>query len=190
MRGSRTDQRRNDAVIVSELEEFRAAKDDFFRSHPQSPLTPGQRAAFTRLAYFPADPALRIEAVLDTDVDRDEPIKLQTTGGGTQEYRRAGRVRFRVDGQEAEITLYQSKSQRELFVPFRDATSGRETYGAGRYLEVDRPGPDGRVVVDLNYAYNPYCAYNVDWSCPLPPRENWLRVPLRAGEQSFTGDTA
>jgi Protein of unknown function (DUF1684) len=141
MRSSRIDQRSNDAVTVNELDQFRAAKDDFFRRHPQSPLTPGQRAAFTGLAYFPADPALRVEAVLDTDVDRDEPIKLQTTGGGTQEYRRAGRVRFTVDGEEAEITLYQSELQRELFVPFRDASSGRETYDAGRYLEIDPPGP-------------------------------------------------
>jgi uncharacterized protein len=187
---SRTDQGNNDADIVNELEEFRAAKDDFFLHHPQSPLTPGQRAAFTGLAYFHADPALRIEGLLDTDVDRDEAIKLQTTGGGTQEYRRAGRVRFWVDGEQAEITLYHSDPQHDLFVPFRDATSGRETYGAGRYLEVGRPGPDGRVVVDFNYAYNPYCAYNADWSCPLPPGENWLRVPLRAGERNFTGEAA
>jgi len=190
MRSSPSTQRSHDAVIVNELEEFRAAKDDFFRSHPQSPLRPGQRAAFTGLAYFPADPALRIEGVLDTGVDRDEPIKMQTTGGGTQEYRRAGRVRFSVDGEQAEITLYQSELQRDLFVPFRDATSGRETYGAGRYLEVDRPGPDGRVLVDFNYVYNPYCCYNAAWSCPLPPTENWLRVPLRAGERNFTGETA
>jgi uncharacterized protein len=187
VRSARHDHRTDDAVTVDELDEFRAAKDAFFRSQPHSPLTPGQRAAFTGLAYFAEEPALRIEGVLDTGVDRDEPIKLQTTGGGTQEYRRAGRVRFWVDGEEAEITLYRSKAQHELFVPFRDATSGRETYGAGRYLEVDRPGRDGRVVVDFNYAYNPYCAYNADWSCPLPPAENWLRVPLRAGERDFPG---
>jgi uncharacterized protein (DUF1684 family) len=190
MRSSGSTQRSHDAVIVNELDQFRAAKDDFFRRHPQSPLTPAQRAAFTGLAYFPADPALRIEGVLDTAVDRDEPIQLQTTGGGTQQYRRAGRIRFRADGQQAEVTLYRSELQRELFVPFRDASSGLETYGAGRYLEVDRPGRDGRVVVDFNYAYNPYCAYNADWSCPLPPGENWLRVPLRAGERNFTGETA
>jgi hypothetical protein len=190
MRSPHSDHHSDDAVTVNELGETRAAKDDFFRSHPQSPLTPGQQAAFTGLAYFPAEPALRIEAVLDTDVDRDELIEMQTTGGETQQYRRAGRVHFRVDDQQAEITLYESESEHELFVPFRDATSGRETYGAGRYLEVDRPGPGGRVVVDFNYAYNPYCAYNADWSCPLPPGENWLRVPLRAGERNFTGTTA
>lgn len=188
MSSGREDQHTNDAFNADELDEFRAAKDDFFRSNLQSPLTPDQQAAFTGLAYFPEEPALRIEGSLDTDVDRDERIEMQTTTGGTQEYRRMGRVRFRVDGEEAEITLYQSELQEELFIPFRDATSGRETYGAGRYLEVDRPGSDGRVVVDFNYAYNPYCAYNAHWSCPLPPAENWLRVPLRAGERNFTGE--
>jgi len=174
-------------MSMSELEAFRADKDGFFHHHPQSPLTPEQRGSFTGLVYFPEDPALAIEAPLDTDVDRDEVIELQTTGGGTQAYRRAGKVRFQVEGRPAEITLYESDLQHELFVPFRDATSGSETYGAGRYLEVEPPGPDGRVLVDFNLAYNPYCAYNPDWSCPIPPGENWLHVPIRAGERSFPG---
>ena len=83
--------------------------------------------------------------------------------------------------------MYASEDMDELFVPFRDATSGKETYGAGRYLEVESPGPDGRVRVDFNAAYNPYCAYNPDWSCPIPPGENWLSVPIRAGEKTFEG---
>ena len=188
MGSARSDHGTHGKVVTSELEEFRKAKDDFFRTHPQSPLTPRQRADFAGLAYFPEEPALRIEGALDTDVDRDEPVLMQTTGGGTQEYRRAGRVRLSVDGHEAEITLYQSELQHDLFVPFRDTTSGRESYGAGRYLEVERPGPAGRVIVDLNYAYNPYCAYNARWSCPLPPGENWLEVPVLAGERSFIGE--
>ena len=76
----------------------------------------------------------------------------------------------------------------ELFLPFRDATSERETYGAGRYLDVEPPAGDGLVLVDLNYAYNPNCAYNPDWSCPIPPGENWLGVPIRAGERAPAGD--
>jgi len=172
---------------MSELEEFRGAKDEFFRDDPRSPLTPEQRAAFQGLSYSPEDPALRIEAELDTDVDRDEDIVMQTTTVGTQVYRRVGKVRFDVDGHPAEITLYESAEQEDLFVPFRDATSGKETYGAGRYLEVERP-KDGRVVVlDFNDAYNPYCAYNPEWSCPIPPGENWLAVPIRAGESNFEG---
>jgi len=171
---------------MSELDEFRRDKDEFFREDPRSPLTPEQRANFAGLSYYPESPALRIEGELDTAVDRDEDIVMQTTTGGTQVYRRAGRVRFEVDGQPAEITLYESPEQHELFVPFRDATSGKETYGAGRYLEVEPPA-DGRAVVDFNDAYNPYCAYNPEWSCPIPPGENWLAVPVRAGEKDFSG---
>jgi hypothetical protein len=169
---------------MSDLEEFRKAKDEFFKGDPRSPLTPEQRRAFKGLSYFPEDLALRIEAEVDADVDRDEEIIMQTTTGGTQVYRRAGKVGFDVDGRPVEITLYESPDQEDLFVPFRDATSGKETYGAGRYLEVDPP-KDGRLVVDFNDAYNPYCAYNPEWSCPIPPGENWLAVPIRAGERSF-----
>lgn len=173
---------------MSELEEFRAEKDAFFRDDPRSPLQQEQRASFEGLTYFPANEQLVIGARLETDgVDRSERILMPTTTGGTQEYRRAGIVRFGVDGEPAQVTLFASPDTDELFLPFRDATSGKESYGAGRYLEVEPPGLDGRVVVDLNYAYNPYCAYNPDWSCPIPPGENWLAVPIRAGERSFPG---
>ncbi len=171
---------------MSDLEDFRRARDEFFLGHPQSPLTDEQRGRFAGLAYFPEDPSLAIEAPLETEgVDRDEAVVMQTTTGDQQVYHRAGRVRFVVDGQEAALTLFESDMQHELFVPFRDATSGAETYGAGRYLEVEPPGPDGRVVVDFNLAYNPSCAYNPRWSCPIPPGENRLAVPIRAGEETF-----
>jgi uncharacterized protein len=174
---------------VSELTGFRADKDAFFRDHPSSPLTDEQRSAFGGLAYFDEDPAFVVRAPLETEgVGTDEPIAMQTTTGGTQTYRRAGVVRFEVDGEPARITLFASEDMgTELFVPFRDATSGRETYGAGRYLEVEPPGPDGTVEIDFNLAYNPYCAYNPEWSCPIPPGENWLAVPIRAGEMTFPG---
>jgi uncharacterized protein len=173
---------------MSELEAFRAEKDEFFRHHPQSPLTREQRATFEELAYYPENNALVIRETLQRDgVDLDEVIVMQTTTGGTQSYRRAGVVRFSVADVPAQLTLFTSSDGGELFLPFRDATSGKETYGAGRYLEVEPPGLDQLVVVDLNHAYNPYCAYNPDWSCPIPPGENWLAVPIRAGEKSFPG---
>ena len=173
---------------MSELEDFRADKDAFFREHARSPLTHEQRATFEGLAYYPENGALVIRAVLETDgVDLDEVIIMQTTTGGTQTYRRAGIVRFEVEGVPAQVTLFASSDANDLFLPFRDATSGKETYGAGRYLEVEPAGLDRRVVVDFNYAYNPYCAYNPDWSCPIPPGENRLAVPIRAGEKSFPG---
>jgi uncharacterized protein (DUF1684 family) len=175
---------------VSEVDEFRAEKDAFFRDDPRSPLTPDQRTNFRGLSYYPEDGRLRIDGVLDTEVDRTEEIAMATSTGGTQAYHRAGKIRFEVEGQTADITLYGSSDMPELFVPFRDATSGTETYGAGRYLEVEPPEPGGRVLVDFNLAYNPYCCYNESWSCPIPPRENWLAVPVRAGERDFDGEVA
>jgi uncharacterized protein len=176
---------------VTELDDFRADKDAFFREHPQSPLLPQQRATFGGLAYFAEDPAFVVRASLESDdVDTDERIVMPTTTGGEQAYRRAGVVRFEVDGEPATLTLFSSADMHELFLPFRDATSGHESYGAGRYLEVDPPDADGTVIVDFNYAYNPYCAYNPEWSCPIPPGENWLSVPIRAGERSFPGATS
>lgn len=173
---------------MSGLQDFRADKDAFFRHHPQSPLTNEQRATFGGLAYYPENGALVVREALVTDgVDLEEEIVMQTTAGGTQIYRRAGVARFDVDSVPAQVTLFASSDAHELFLPFRDATSGKETYGAGRYLEVEPPGLDQVVVVDLNYAYNPYCAYNPDWSCPIPPGENWLAVPIRAGEKTFPG---
>lgn len=173
---------------MTEVEDFRAEKDAFFRDDARSPLTPEQRNGFGGLAYFPEEPRLEIHASLETQgVDRDEAIEMPTTTGGTQVYRRAGVVRFEVDGEPAVVTLYASEDTDDLFLPFRDATSGNETYGAGRYLEVEPPGADSHVRVDFNAAYNPYCAYNPDWSCPIPPGENWLSVPIRAGEKTFEG---
>ena len=171
---------------MSELSDFRRDKDAFFRDHPSSPLTDEQRATFEGLEYFDEDPAFVVRAPLETvGVDTDETIVMQTTTGGTQTYRRAGVARFDVGGEPTQVTLFASDDMGELFLPFRDATSGHDTYGAGRYLEVEPPGPDATVEIDFNLAYNPYCAYNPEWSCPIPPGENWLAVPIRAGERTF-----
>jgi uncharacterized protein len=174
---------------MSELSEFRAEKDTFFREHPNSPLTASQRTSFPGLAYFPENEELFIRGPLETEgVDRDEAIVMQTTTGGEQTYHRAGVVRFDVGGEPAQVTLYASPEMHDLFVPFRDTTSGKETYGAGRYLEVEPPDRESNVVVDFNYAYNPYCAYNPEWSCPIPPGENWLPIAIHAGERTFPAD--
>jgi uncharacterized protein (DUF1684 family) len=164
---------------------MRKQKDEFFATDPRSPLTPEQRARFGGLDYYPENPELVIETELDTDVDPDE-VRMQTSTGEERTYRRAGRIRFEVEGRPAELTLFASEDQHKLFLPFRDGTSAGETYAAGRYMDVEPPH-GGRVVVDFNEAYNPYCAYNERWSCLLPPRENWLDVPIRAGEKRLPG---
>lgn len=164
------------------LAEYREAKDEFMREDPHSPLPHEQQHTFEGLSYYPFNPALHLHLPLDRDVP-DDVVPFETSTGEQQEYRRAGKIHFEVDGQPAELTIYQG-SGGDLFLPLRDATSGKETYGAGRYLEPE-PVDDDSVHVDFNYLYNPFCAYNDAWSCPLPPRENWLKVPIEAGEKSF-----
>jgi uncharacterized protein len=169
---------------LTDLEDFRAAKDDFFRDDPQSPLFTSQRPMFMGLRYYPEDPSLRMLLPLDTDVDH-EVFDIGTSMGDREGYFRIGRVAFERDGKQCELFLYSQQADATVcFVPFRDSTSGDETYGAGRYLEA-HIREDGQVELDFNYAYNPFCAYNENWGCPLPPMENWLMVPIRAGEMAF-----
>ena len=170
---------------MSQLDAFRAAKDRFFKQHPQSPLTDEQRSSFQGLRYFPEQPALRLALAVEPSSD-EATLVMQTSTGDVQEYRRIGRLRFTVDGELAALTLFADEAG-GLFLPFADALAGQETYGAGRYLEPEPLG-DGRVLIDFNLAYNPYCAYNDDWSCPLTPSENRLKVAIRAGERLFHSD--
>jgi uncharacterized protein (DUF1684 family) len=166
---------------MTELDEFRAQKDQFFKTHPQSPLTTEQQQSFQGLHYFPENPALRLVVPVEAFADQGA-IVMQTSTGDVREYIRYGRLQFSVDGQEVGLTLYSEGDA--YFLPFADALAGVETYGAGRYLEPEPVG-DGQFVVDFNLAYNPYCAYNDDWSCPITPRENRLTVPIRAGEKLY-----
>ena len=166
---------------MHDLNAFRAEKDEFFAQHWQSPLTKAQKAKFEGLAYFPENPNLRFDASVERFPEQEE-IQMQTSTGDVQTYRRFGRFTFQVDGQEAELTIFQDSNG--YFLPFVDSLAGEETYPAGRYLEPD-PLPNGKFQIDFNLAYNPYCAYNDQWSCPLTPFENRLKVPIRAGEKIY-----
>ena len=166
---------------MSELTEFRAEKDDFFRNYPQSPLSPQQQRDFSGLNYFPENEALRLEVEVERMFEQ-QPMQMQTSTGGVQTYVRYGKFKFEVEGQAAELTIYQNENG--YFLPFVDSLAGQETYPAGRYLEPE-PLPGERFLVDFNIAYNPYCAYNEMWSCPITPAENRLKVPIRAGEKLF-----
>ena len=169
---------------MSELAAFRNEKDDFFRRDPQSPLTPDQKRNFKGLNYFPENPDLRLEVKAE-ELPRKERIEMQTSTGDVQVYFRHSLIHFVVDGKEAELTIYEGPNG--FFLPFVDSQAGKETYPAGRYLEPDVL-PGGRFMVDFNAAYNPYCAYNDHWSCPLTPFENRLKVPIRAGEKIFDSE--
>jgi uncharacterized protein (DUF1684 family) len=183
------------------LQRFRQARDELFRTHPQSPLSIEARARFQGLQYFAADPSFRIRCRLDP-AETSDPIEIDTGGeDGVITYRRAGRLRFSVGGQACHLTVFRLIGYGGgLFLPFRDATSGTETYGGGRYLFDTIKNTDGlalelragspEVTIDFNYAYNPSCVYDVRWACPLAPRENWLTVPVPAGERLFLDQTA
>ena len=168
---------------MTQLDDFRRAKDEFFRDDQQSPLMADQRRGFTGLAYYEENPALDLELTPEAFEER-ELLAMQTSTGGEAMYERWGLVRFEVESEPAELTLYRDPHSGAFFLPFQDANAGGETYGAGRYLEV-QPEADGRLHIDFNYAYNPYCAYNEQWSCPIPPAENRLQTAIRAGEKSF-----
>ncbi|MEK6751189.1 MAG: DUF1684 domain-containing protein [Chloroflexota bacterium] len=166
---------------MTELDAFRAEKDEFFGGHSQSPLTPEQKKDFKGLQYFPENDALRLEVQV-VEFENKEKFEMQTSTGDVQVYEKFGKFHFEVDGDEVELTIYQS--QHGFFLPFVDSLAGKETYPAGRYLEPE-PLAGGRFLVDFNIAYNPYCAYNEMWSCPITPAENRLKAEIRAGERLF-----
>ncbi len=177
------------------LRRFRQGRDELFRAHPQSPIEPDERAGFAGLRYFAADPAFRVAARLEPG-DGSE-LEIDTGGDdGAVRYRRIGRLRFELAGEDCALTVLSLVQYAGgLFVPFRDTTSGRETYGGGRYLFDTAKNTDGLVlevaagssdvVIDFNFAYNASCAYSPRWACPLAPPENHLRVAVRAGEMSY-----
>jgi uncharacterized protein (DUF1684 family) len=168
-----------DAILADRL-----AKDAYYRTSPDSPF----RGAVNRpdaLSYFEVDPGYRIVlARLRPASASDQPIELDTSDGNRRLARRRGFLDFMLDGQRLTLTGLGmgSTPHGSIFVPFQDLTSGRETYGGGRYLDLE-PEPDGSVVLDFNRAYHPYCAYSGAYSCPLTPSENRLPVPIHAGER-------
>ena len=171
------------------LEAEREQKAEYFASHPRSPIPEGHD--FAGLSHFPIDPAYRFEVELHEDEDREQ-LAVETTTEGERQYVRWGSFEVTVDGVAVTVHAYKpATGEDRLWVPFRDATSGDSTYGAGRYIDLDpedHQSDDGRWILDFNAAYNPTCAYNHGFECPLPPRENWLDVAIEAGEKDYPGD--
>jgi uncharacterized protein len=168
------------------VEGFRAEKDDFFKANPQSPIPEDQRSDFSGLPYYPVNTALRFEDVRLEPYSGDEPTTFQipTSDGQLRPANRAGVLRFDLDGSTRTLTAYTFAGghSHSLFVPFLDATSGNETYGAGRYLDLE-PEDDGSYALDFNLAYHPSCVYDPIYSCPLTPAENRLPMRVEAGER-------
>ncbi len=179
------------------MQRWRQGRDRLFATHPQSPIAPTDRSTFKGLTYFDPDSRYRIRCRLEPARPGGDWLDIDTNGeDGVIHYRRSGSLRFELQGVQCELTVFaMSAYGGGLFLPFRDATSGRETYGGGRYLFDTVKNTDGlslemtpgsiEVAIDFNYAYNPSCAYDDRWACPLAPRENWLSVPIRAGEKAY-----
>jgi len=166
------------------LSRFRAEKDEFFRTSHSSPLH-GSAEGPHPLSYFDPDPSFRTEAKLHRYAD-PESVMVATSSGSRQLFSRVGYFDLTLGGTQVRVHAYQSAEHDDpsLFLPFRDATSGKESYGAARYVDL-KVEHDDEYAVDFNYAYNPYCAYSEDYTCPLPPQENWLSVAIRAGERKY-----
>lgn len=174
------------AVGQSRLTAYRERRDHYFGHDEDSPLEHEQRHGFTGLSYFRERPELTLEVPIDESGEGiGEHIELQTSDGQSKHFVRAGRIAFESDGQPVTFSVFKDVERGRFFLPFRDGTSGQETYGGGRYLD-PRQRPDGTLIVDFNYAYNPYCAYSEGWSCPLPPVENQTTARIEAGEQLLT----
>ncbi len=147
-----------------------------------SPLAEASRAAFPGLRYFPPNDSLAFLVTL-ARLGRPESVEIAATGGELRKARRMGYVRFSVGSVDCSLAAYElAEDPGVLFIPFRDATNGSDTYEGGRYLEVPAGDGEGPIRIDFNEAYNPYCAYNDSYSCPRVPSENVLPVAIRAGE--------
>jgi uncharacterized protein (DUF1684 family) len=169
---------------ADEIAAWRTTKDQFMRESEDSPIPPDRRTTFQPLVYFPTDPEYRVPAALALNRGEDI-IEIPTSTGARRPHQRVGRLSFTLKGQLLTLTAFVEVDQqdiRRLFVPFADLTNGTETYPGGRYLELDRTAT-GIYDLDFNRAYHPFCYYNPKYDCPYPPRENRLRIPVRAGER-------
>lgn len=185
-----------EAAFVRRVIASRRAKDDLFAHSHHSPLPQHHRREFVGLAYFRPDPSYRIDGLRLEPVTDDEtlPFSIDTSDNQPRTAHRLGRLRFRLHGLDLSLTAYRvgDRESDALFVPFTDETSGRETYAVGRYLDIE-PEADGSFVLDFNDAYHPYCAYSDSYSCPVPPAENRLALPVEAGERlgvTFRSETS
>lgn len=166
------------------LLKFRKDKDRHWKQDVESPLTEKQKKNFKGLAYFAPNPNLHFELPLDTNIPNvREKVTVKTTDGDEQIYLRAGKVKFSVGQKEVETIVFEDPEQEQYqyYLLFKDMTTGRETYENGRMLQIEKKGK--KLVIDFNYAYNPYSSYNDNWGCPITPKENKLPVRIEAGER-------
>jgi hypothetical protein len=176
-----------DDAYEKKLREFRSEKDEFFATSNDSPIP--DKDSFKKLTYFPPNQTYRIQASLEPISDTTR-LKIRMTDGKTEFFVKYAYAQFQLEGKKHKLLLLKSSSTEEdedqLFLPFTDETSGFDTYGGGRYLDVElKEEFKNQVMLDFNFAYNPFCAYNSNYSCPLPPAENNLTIAIKAGEKNY-----
>ena len=171
----------DDRDYATRLAADRAAKDAAFTAS-DDPIPKAKHAEFLPLAYFSIDPEYNVPAELKR-IDDPTVIEMPTSTGTNRKMRRVGTLHFTLKGQPLSLLAFIELGETSsLFVAFSDLTSGAETYAAGRFLDISRNGT-GIYELDFNRAYFPYCYYNPTYECPLPPRENRLKIPIHAGER-------
>jgi uncharacterized protein (DUF1684 family) len=177
----------NDPAYTDEIEKEREDKDRFMKSSSESPFAK-IKDQYTALNYFPIDPKYRIVADL-IPIQNKKLVTLSTNDGKQERYQEYAYAEFDLDQYHNKLVIYEmidmGPFRGKLFLAFGDATSANETYGAGRYLDIIKTPGTTTITLDFNKAYNPYCAYNETYSCPLPPPENLLNVAIRAGEKNY-----
>jgi uncharacterized protein len=168
--------------------EWRKERDTFFKTHQRSPLSPKEKRNFKGLNYYPFDPKYVFSGQIERYILHINNPKYYATfltnKGINKRYIRYGKFHFKLNGKEYNIEIYKSILSDNLFIPFKDKTNGRESYEGGRYIDAEIL-PGYKMVLDFNMAYYPSCAYNNNFICVLPPRENALDVEIRAGEKNF-----
>jgi uncharacterized protein len=166
---------------ASRLKQERIGKDKYFKENKDSPIE--NKADFKGLKYYEINEKYKVVASLILESDDKKNI-IQTTDNKADTLKVFGVAKFEINGKMSQLTIYNQQNSRSLFVPFRDGSSGKETYGGGRFLEVPITDVLGnKVVLDFNLAYHPYCAYNHTYICPIPPKENTLEISILAGEK-------
>lgn len=168
------------------LKVFREKRDRFFKQDPHSPLKETDRKRFKNLLYYPIDLKYTMVGSIEKYPTEPKPIyvNLPTNKEREKKYVKYGRFKFKLEGKEYILQIYRPLGEGELFLPFKDKTSETETYRMGRYLNIE-PMPGGKVLIDFNRAYNPFCEFNEKYTCPFAPKENWLDIEIRAGEKRY-----
>jgi uncharacterized protein (DUF1684 family) len=169
------------------LKVFRTKRDQFFKEDSHSPLKEADRKKFKGLLYYPINLRYAMTGPIERYPTEPKPtyVNLPINKERERKYVKYGRFKFRWEGKEYVLQIYRPLGGGELFFPFKDKTSETETYPEGRYLYIE-PMPGGRVLIDFNRAYNPFCAYSEKYTCPFASKENWLELPIPAGEKRFT----